>query len=350
MPADRDPNRPYRIALLPGDGIGPEVVGAARRVLESLGTPFPRLGFEFVVAPIGLRALQAEGTPLSEGTLEIARDADAVLHGASDAAAIPADVPSPLGGLRRGLDAYANVRPARTYRGVSSRYADVDLIVVRENTEGLYSGIEYAPTPDVACAVRVITRQGSARVARKAFELARDRRRLVTAVHKLGGLPVTDGLWLDAVREVAAGFPDVRLETRNVDAAALEMVRHPEAFDVIVAENQYGDILSDIGAGLVGSLGLAPSGSYGDRWAYFEPVHGTAPDIAGRGVANPIATILAARMLLEHLGEREAADRVERAVAGVLADGTVRTPDLGGDGTTATMTDAIIERVARGAP
>ena len=342
-------DRAYRIALLPGDGIGPEVVGAARWVLEALAGPFPRLRFEFVVAPIGLGALQTEGTPLPERTLEVARGADAVLHGASDAAAIPADVPNPLGGLRRGLDAYANVRPARTYPGVASRFSDVDLIVVRENTEGLYSGIEYRPSPDVACAVRVITRQGSARVARKAFELARGRRRLVTAVHKLGGLPMTDGLWLDAIREVAAEFADVRLETRNVDAAALEMVRNPDAFDVIVAENQYGDILSDVGAGLVGSLGLAPSGSYGDRWAYFEPVHGTAPDIAGQGIANPIATILAARMLLEHLGEREAADRVEQAVATLLAEGAVRTPDLGGDATTAAVTEAIVERVARGA-
>ena len=343
----RDLERAYRIALLPGDGIGTEVVGAARRVLEVLSTPFPRLHFEFVVAPIGFGALQTEGAPLPESTLDIARGADGVLHGASDAAAIPPGVPNPIGSLRRGLDAYANVRPARTYAGVAGPFSEVDLIVVRENTEGLYSGIEYAVGPDAACAVRVITRQGSARVARIAFELARGRRGLVTAVHKLGALRLTDGLWLDSIRAVAEEFPDVRLETRNVDATALEMVCHPQAFDVILAENQYGDILSDVAAGLIGSLGLAPAGNYGERWAYFEPVHGTAPDIAGQGIANPIATILAARMLLEHLGEQEAAERVEQAVAAVLAEGAIRTPDLGGDATMDALTEAIVARITR---
>lgn len=336
----------YRIALLPGDGIGPEVVGAARQVLEGLASARLGLGFAFVEAPIGVTALKAEGIALSERTLELARSADAVLHGASDVAAIPAGVPSPLGGLRRGLDAYANVRPARAYPGVAAVQPDIDLVVVRENTEGLYSGIEYRATADVACAVRVISRQGSTRVARTAFELARTRRKLVTAVHKLGGLPISDGLWLESIRAVAAEFPDVRLETRNVDAAALEMIRHPAAFDVIVAENQYGDVLSDVGAAVAGGLGLAPSGSFGDRWAYFEPVHGTAPDIAGQGIANPIATILAARMLLEHLGEREAAARVERAVRGTLENSATRTPDLGGTATTAEVTRAVIERLS----
>lgn len=338
--------RRYRIALLPGDGIGHEVVGAARQVLEGLAGATSGLGFELVEAQVGTTALKAEGESFSDRTLELARSADAVLHGASDVAALPVGAASPLRGLRRGLDAYANVRPSRAYPGVAAVNPDVDLVVVRENTEGLYSGIEYRATADVACAVRVISREGSARVARKAFELARTRRKLVTAVHKLGGLPITDGLWLESIRGVAAAYPDVRLETRNVDAAALEMIRHPSAFDVILAENQYGDILSDVGAAMAGGLGLAPSGSFGDRWAYFEPVHGTAPDIAGRGIANPIATFLATRMLLEHLGERDAAERLEAAIRGSLGDPATRTPDLGGTGRTADVTRAVIERLA----
>jgi isocitrate/isopropylmalate dehydrogenase len=217
---------------------------------------------------------------------------------------------------------------------------------VRENTQGLYSGIEYAAGPDAACGVRLITREASARVARVAFEQARQRRHKVTAVHKLGALKLTDRLFLDTVSEVASAYPDVEYETRNVDACALEMVRHPQVFDVILATNAFGDILSDIAAGLIGGLGLAPSGCFGSEYAYFEPIHGSAPDIAGRGIANPIATILSAALMLRHLGEPAAAAHVECAVERVLAAGQPRTADLGGDASSAALTDAIVSALA----
>jgi isocitrate dehydrogenase (NAD+) len=216
-------------------------------------------------------------------------------------------------------------------------------MVVRENTEGIYSGIEWQAGPDVACGVRLITRKASTRVARAAFEQARLRRRKVTAVHKLGGLKLTDSLFLESVKSVADEYPEVEYETRNVDACALEMVREPSHFDVILATNTFGDILSDIGAGLVGGLGLAPSGCFGERYAYFEPVHGSAPDIAGRGIANPIATILSAAFMLRHLGEVTAAERVEGAIERLLAEGGPRTRDLGGSATSAEFTDALIQ-------
>ncbi len=334
-----------KILLIPGDGIGPEVVGAARSVLEALGGAFAGLRFEFSEAPIGMAALRAGEEAVPEATVRAAQAADACLLGAIDEAALPKGI-SALGRFRRLLGAYANIRPLRAYPGVRCLCPDLDLVVVRENTEGMYSGIEFEAGPAAACAVRVIPRQGSERVARAAFELARSRRRRVTAVHKLGALKRTDGLFLEAVRAVAAAYPDVSLETRNIDATAMELIQRPAHFDVILATNMFGDILSDEAAGLVGGIGLAPSAVVGDRYAYFEPVHGTAPDIAGKGIANPMATILAAAMMLRHLKEGDAAQAIERAVAGVLSEGRPRTPDLGGSATTAEVAQAVSARLA----
>ena len=333
-----------RILLIPGDGIGPEVVSAARTVLEALGRVMPSLRLEFSEAAMGMGALAAGEDAVPEATVRAAMAADACLLGAIDEAALPRGI-SALGRFRRLLGAYANIRPLRAYPGVTCLCADLDVVVVRENTEGMYSGIEFETGPETACAVRVVTRPASERVARVAFELARSRRRRVTAVHKLGVFKRTDGLFLEAVRAVAAAYPDVSLETRNIDAAAMELIQRPAHFDVILATNMFGDILSDEAAGLAGGIGLAPSAVIGDRYAYFEPVHGTAPDIAGKGVANPIAAILAAALMLRHLNEEGAARAIEGAVAAVLAEEGPRTPDLGGSATTAEITRAVASRL-----
>jgi isocitrate dehydrogenase (NAD+) len=264
----------FRICLIPGDGIGPEVVGCAARALGALAERSANLRFEFEEHPAGNASYHASGEPLPAATVAAAKAADGVLAGAMDVAAIPTDVPSPLSSLRRQLDVFANLRPARTFRGVPTPMGELDLMVVRENTEGIYSGIEYSAGPDAACGVRLITRRASTRVARAAFDQALQRRRKVTAVHKLGALKLTDSLFLESVRSVADQFPEVEYETRNVDACALEMIRGPQRFDVILATNTFGDILSDVAAGLAGGLGLAPSGCFGERYAYFEPVHG----------------------------------------------------------------------------
>ena len=335
----------YSICVIPGDGIGPEVTGCAQRVLEALASTDACPPFRFQQYPAGADAYEQSGESLPEATVAAAKEADAVLVGAMDVARLPSGVMQPLRTLRRTLDVGASIRPSRSFRGVEIPAGEIDAVVVREVTEGIYSGIEYTVGADGACSVRLITRQASTRTARIAFQQAMQRRRKVTAVHKIGALKVTDGLFLEAVGDVAREFPDVEYETRNIDACALEMVRWPEEFDVILATNTFGDILSDIGAGLAGGLGLASSGCVGERWAYFEPVHGTAPDIAGKGIANPIATILSAGLLLRHLGEHAAADRIDAAVAELLASDGPRSADLGGTAGSSEVTDAIIERL-----
>lgn len=337
--------RTYTIAALPGDGIGTEVMDSATEVLEVLGEIVPDLAFRVEEFPIGLTALEATGEPLPASTIEGARAADGVLHGATDGARIPARFRAPITGLRHALDAYASVRPSMSHPGLEGATPGIDLVVVRETTEGLYSKIEYMVGPDVACTVRTVTRRGTERITRKAFELARQRRKLVTVAHKRAGLPLADAFMLDVVHEVAAEYPDVELHEGNIDALAQELVLRPERFDVILAENQYGDILSDVASAVTGGLGLAASGCIGDRWAYFEPVHGSAPDIAGKNLANPSAMLLATAMMLDHLGESAAGDLVRSAVVGVLDDGTARTGDLGGQASTTDVTQAVITRL-----
>ena len=340
----------YAICVLPGDGIGEEVIDCARRVLDALGAAGGP-GFTFENHPAGHGTFLETGHSLPDATLAAAKAADAVLVGAMDVAQIPPHGGDPLGGLRIGLEVAASVRPSRVIPGVESPADDIDCLVVREVTEGLYSRDEYMHDDDAAYAVRVITRAASARAARMAFEQARARKQAraadkkptrVTSVHKVGVLKLSDGLFLEVCADVAKDYPDIEYETRNVDACAMELVREPGRFDVILATNVFGDILSDVAAGLAAGLGLAPSACIGERWAYFEPVHGTAPDIAGRGVANPCATLLTAAMMLRYLGEDACADAVDRAVYDVLKRGEVRTGDLGGTATSTEMTDAIV--------
>ncbi|MGQ9692310.1 MAG: homoisocitrate dehydrogenase [Thermaceae bacterium] len=328
----------YRICLIEGDGIGHEVIPAARKVLEATGLPL-----EFLEAEAGWETFGKKGVSVPEETVEKAMASDAILFGA--ATSPTRKVPGFFGAiryLRRRLDLYANVRPVKS-RPIPQSRPGIDLVIVRENTEGLYVGQERR-YQDVAIADAVISKQASERIGRFALRLAQKRRKLLHVAHKANVLPLTQGLFLETVREVAQTSPEVNVKEIIVDNCALQLVMRPEQFDVIVTTNLLGDILSDLAAGLVGGLGLAPSGNIGDRYALFEPVHGSAPDIAGKGIANPTAAILSAAMMLEHLGEREAAMRIEAAVDRVLAQGP-HTPDLGGTATTQTFTQAVIRAV-----
>jgi len=323
------------ICLIPGDGIGHEVIPAAAEVLRATG-----LALAFTQAEAGWDAFQRHGTALPPATIDAVRQADATLFGAVSSPLSPVEgYRSPIVALRRELNLYANLRPVLSQPVPSSR-PGIDMLIVRENSEGLYAGRERA-TESEAITERLITRAASLRIANLAFRLARTRRRRVTIVHKANVLRATCGLFRQAAFAVAADYPDAEAEEMLVDATAMRLITEPERFDVIVTTNLFGDILSDEAAALVGGLGLAPSGNIGDDHAIFEPVHGSAPDIAGTGRANPVAAILAAAMLLEHLGANDAVARVQAAVAHVLAQGP-RTPDLGGAATTTDVTRAII--------
>ena len=342
---------PITVTLIPGDGIGPEVTGAARRVLEATG-----LAFDWNVQEAGAAVMEETGTPLPDRVLDAIRASGVALKG-------PVTTPIGVGfrsvnvAIRKALDLYANVRPALSMRGLPRARPDVDLVVVRENTEGLYVGIEHEVVPDEAAeAIRIITRKASERVVRYAFDYARyNGRRQVAAVHKANILKVTDGLFLRVAREVAEDYPDIAFTDLIVDNACMQLALQPEAYDVMVMPNLFGDIVSDLCAGLVGGLGVAPGANIGADLAVFEPVHGSAPDIAGRDLANPTATILSAALMLRHLGEPEAAGAVERAVADVIEAGNAVTADLKPGRPDATVVgtqafaDAVIVRLT-GAP
>jgi isocitrate dehydrogenase (NAD+) len=328
---------PYRIVLIPGDGIGPEVTAAARRVVDATG-----LEIQWETFQAGQIALDTLGAPLPAETLAAVKSARATLKG-------PTATPSGVGfrsvnvELRQKLQLYANYRPAKSLPGVPSRYENVDLIVVRENTEGLYSGLEHEVVPGVVESLRVVTEAASERIARFAFEIARRQgRRRVTCVHKANILKLSDGLFLRTCRRVAESFPEIACDDCIIDAAAMKLVINPHAFDVMVMENLFGDIVSDLVAGLVGGLGLTPSANIGKDVAVFEAVHGSAPDIAGKGLANPTALILSAVLMLRYLGEKDAADRIENAVSAVYARGDIRTGDLGGQATTGQFVEAVL--------
>jgi len=325
------------VTLIPGDGIGPEVTEAARRVIEAAGAD---ITWEVVEA--GEKTLAARGTVLPPEVLESIRKNRVALKG-------PLTTPVGTGfrsvnvALRQELGLYANLRPARTWPGVPSRYQNVDLVVVRENTEDLYAGVEHMVGEDAAESIKIITRRASERIVRFAFEYARAHgRRKVTAVHKANIMKCTDGLFLNCARKVAAEYPDVEFEERIVDNMCMQLVQKPELYDVLVMPNLYGDIISDLCAGLVGGLGLAPSANLGDEAAVFEPVHGSAPKYAGQNKVNPLACILSGVMMLEHLGRKEPAERIRRAVEKVLSEGRQVTYDLGGPAGTREMADAII--------
>ena len=331
----------HTILLIPGDGIGLEVIPAAEKLLRATGLPL-----ELSRADAGWDTFQKVGRSVPDETLEQVKAADATLAGAFTSPSGSQKVPGFQGAiryLRRTLDLYANLRPAKS-RPIPGSLQNVDMLMVRENTQGLYVEQERR-YGDVAIADAVITKGASERIARTALQEAQKRCKELAVVHKANVLPLTTGLFLESAMTVAKDFPDVRTYDIIVDAAAMKLVRDPESFDVLVTTNLFGDILSDLMAGLVGGLGLAPSANLGERHAIFEPVHGSAPDIAGQGIANPAAVFLTAAMMLAHLGERETAAKIDRAVDTVLAEGP-RTADLGGNATTDEFTDAVIDTFA----
>jgi isopropylmalate/isohomocitrate dehydrogenase-like protein len=326
----------YKIAVIPGPGIGGEVVPEAVRLLESTDLTFDCHYFE-----LGYEVFQKTGTPVPDDVLARIRRTQACLFGATTT---PVGVPgykSAIITLRRALGLYANVRPAKSLP-IQKSMNDVDLVIVRENTEGLYSGMEFE-LADSAYSIRVVTRKATERIARFAFDLAMKRRKKVTVVTKANVLRLSDGLFLEVARKVAEDYPDVEVEEAFVDVTAMRLILKPHIFDVIVTSNLFGDILSDEAAGLVGGLGLAPSANIGADYALFEPVHGSAPRLAGKGIANPMAAIMASKMMLDYLGENKWAERIENAIITVLEEAKVLTPDLGGSSSTKQVTDAIID-------
>ena len=331
----------YAITLIPGDGIGPELAEATRGVLEGTG-----IGFEWDLQQAGEATIATEGTPLPERVIESIRRTGIALKG---------PITTPVGsgfrsvnvGLRQALDLYANVRPARSMVGVESRYTNVDLVIVRENTEDLYAGIEHRVGPDAAESIKIITRAASQRIARYAFEYSvRNGRSRVTAVHKANIMKLSDGLFLESCQQVAADYAGrIGFEDRIVDNMCMQLVQKPELYDVLVCPNLYGDIVSDLAAGLVGGLGVAPGANIGENAAVFEPVHGSAPKYAGQNKANPTALILSGALMLRHLGETDAAERVETAVREVIAEGITVTSDLGGTAGTREFAAAVAARI-----
>ncbi len=331
----------YEVTLIPGDGIGPEIAAATREVLEATG-----VAFTWDEQAAGDATLASEGTPLPDRVLDSIRRTKVALKG-------PITTPVGTGfrsvnvALRQALTLYANVRPARSIVGVESRYRDVDLVIVRENTEDLYAGIERSISADEAESIKIITRGASERIARYAFEYAvRNGRETVTAVHKANIMKLTDGLFLESCRRIAADYEGrIGFQDRIVDNMCMQLVQKPETYDVLVAPNLYGDIISDLAAGLVGGLGLAPGANIGEEAAVFEAVHGSAPKYAGQDRANPTALILSGALLLRHIGETAAGSAVEEAVRVVIGEGTTLTPDLGGTAGTRTYGEAVANRV-----
>jgi isocitrate dehydrogenase (NAD+) len=358
---------PYDVTLIPGDGTGPEITEATRRVLEATGVEF-----NWHVRDAGLAVLEKHGTVLPEEVIQSIRETKVGLKG---------PITTPVGkgfrsanvALRKSLDLYANLRPAHSYPGLRSRYENIDLIIVRENTEDLYAGIEFQRgsaemdelvdfvarttgtklSNDAAISFKYISVPASRRIVKFAFDYARaNNRRKVTAVHKANIMKFSDGLFLHVAQEVAKEYPDIQFEDRIVDNMCMQLVQKPEIYDVLVLPNLYGDILSDLSAGLIGGLGVAPGANIGDKYAVFEPVHGSAPKYAGQNKVNPMAMMFSGVLLLRHIGEREAADRLQNAMAAVIAEGKYVTYDLKprpDDPTavgTSQVADAIIARMA----
>jgi len=333
----------HRVTLIPGDGIGPELAEATRRVLDASG-----VAFEWETVDAGEGVIAQYGTPLPEHVLESIKRNRIALKG---------PITTPVGGgfrsvnvtLRQALGLYANLRPARSIKGLVTRYDDVDLVIVRENTEDLYAGIEHMVGRDAAESIKIITREASERIARFAFEYAvANGRHKVTAVHKANIMKLSDGLFLDSCRTVAAEYDGrIEFEDRIVDNMCMQLVQKPDLYDVLVLPNLYGDIVSDLCAGLVGGLGVAPGANIGPESAVFEPVHGSAPKYAGLDKANPTAMILSGALMLRHLGYPAEATRLEEAVRDVIAEGVSTTYDLGGPAGTAAFADAIVARLSR---
>ena len=328
------------VVLIAGDGIGPEVTAATQKVVSAAGAQI-----EWIEAPVGLVALEKHGDPLPANTLDSIRRHRVALKG-------PCTTPVGKGyrsinvRLRQELDLFASVRPVRSLPGIAVPYQDVNLVVVRENTEGLYSGLEHTVVPGVVESLRIVTKPAADRIVRFAFELARHQgRRRVTFCHKADVLPLSDGMFLATARAVAEDFPFLQFDQLHVDALCMQLALDPTRFDVLVMENLFGDVISDLCAGLVGGLGLVPGANIGNLYAVFEAVHGSAPDIAGKGLANPIALLRSAVLLLEHIGQSHAARRIEDSVQKTLQARRGLTRDVGGDGTTASLTEQLIANV-----
>lgn len=327
----------HKVTLIPGDGLGPEISAAVVRIIEASGVD---IEWESFIA--GAEALSRFGDPLPEPVLESIRRNKVALKG-------PLTTPVGTGfasvnvRLRKTLDLYANLRPVRTLPGVVTRFGDLDLVIVRENTESLYSGVEHVVVPGVVESIKIITEKASTRIARFAFEYARrEGRKRITAVHKANIMKLSDGLFLDCFRKVAAEYPDIQADDKIVDNACMQLVMNPQQFDILLLENLYGDIVSDLAAGLVGGLGIVPGANIGELGAVFEAVHGSAPDIAGKNMANPTALLQSSILMLRYLGERQAAEMIERAMIYTLAEKKVRTRDLGGTVSTTEYTETIV--------
>ncbi|MEM2986929.1 MAG: isocitrate/isopropylmalate dehydrogenase family protein [Nitrososphaerota archaeon] len=328
------------IAVIPGDGIGPEVISSAIRVLESLNIDIKPIFFE-----AGYNVQKSLGHPINKKTIEAIKEIGICLKGPTYTPLGPESYKSVAVTLRQELDLYANVRPIKSWRGIKSIHENVDLIIIRENTEGLYKGFE-CDLDEYSIALRIISLKACERIAKFAFEYAiKERRKKITAVHKANILKKTCGLFLETFKKISKFYPSIEFEDMLIDAAAYNIVLNPKKFDVIVTTNLFGDILSDEAAGIAGSLGLAASANIGEKYALFEPVHGVAFDIAGKGIANPIAAILSLSMLLKYIGYKNEAIKIEKAIEKILFESKNLTPDLGGSSSTNEVTEAIIKEM-----
>ena len=330
----------HRITLIPGDGIGPEVAAAVVSIIKASGVEI-----EWETHYAGALALEKFGDTLPNELLESIKRNKVALKG---------PVTTPVGkgfksvnvGLRKALDLYANLRPIRALPNVPCRNPNLDLVVVRENTESLYSGLEHVVVPGVVESLKIITEKASTRISRFAFDLARrEERKRITCVHKANIMKLSDGLFLECFHKVAEEYPAIKADDIIVDNASMQLVLRPEQFDILLCENLYGDIVSDLCAGLIGGLGLVPGANIGEKGAVFEAVHGSAPDIAGQGIANPTALLQSAILMLQHIGERAAADKIEAAMLKVFEEGKVRTRDIGGTASTDEFADAIVAKM-----
>lgn len=330
----------HKITLIYGDGIGPEVIEASKRVIDASG-----VDIEWEKMEIGMGAIEKYGTPLPDCALESIKRNKVAFKG---------PVTTPVGkgfrsvnvAIRKTLDLYANVRPVKTYEGIPSKYSNIDLIIVRENTEDLYAGIEHMVTPDIAESIKIISKKCSDRIAKYAFEYAvNNNRHKVTAVHKANIMKLSDGLFLRCATNIAENYKSIEFEDVIVDAMSMKLVMMPEDYDVLVLPNLYGDILSDLAAGLVGGLGIIPGANIGENVAVFEAAHGSAPQIAGMNIANPIATMLSGVLMLRHIKEYDSADKIENAITQLIKEGKTLTSDLGGEASTSDFADAVIEKL-----
>lgn len=332
----------HTITLIPGDGIGPEIIAATVRIIEASG-----VDIEWETHILGALAHEKFGTTIPDSTIESIKRNKVALKG-PQMTPIGKGFTSVNVGLRKALDLYANVRPVKALPNVPCRYPELDLVVMRENTEDLYAGLEHVVVPGVVESIKIITEKASTRIARYSFEYAKaNGRKKVTAVHKANIMKLSDGLFLECFYNVAKDYPDIESDDKIIDNCCMQLVMRPEQFDVLVLENLYGDIVSDLCAGLIGGLGLAPGANIGEQGAVFEAVHGSAPDIAGQGIANPTAILMSGIMMLRHIDEQKAADRVQAAMLEVFAEGQAITRDLGGTAKTEEFANAIIAKLQK---